>query len=196
MTDFETLIVAKTDWQSLNKIPMGRGPLVQSLKEKLNVDGHGVYQLTLREHLLGADIISEHIGYTGMSSNVFARVTGIKNGKHNAGKMVHRQGFKFEDVMLRYLFTTEGNEKLLETAIHTETAQKFGYRFKWRDASGGTDGISTRIIMDMDKVDNPAELINIIRKAEERWTFVTLQAAKDGTLKDLINDYFPDESEE
>lgn len=196
MTEYENLIVARTEWYALNKMPMGRGPLVQSMKEKLNITGHGVYQLALRENLPINDIVSEHIGYTGMSTNIFSRVTGIKTGKHNAGKMIIRQSFKFDDVMIRYLFSAEGNEKLLETAIHTESTQKFGYRFKWRDASGGTDGISTRIIMDMDKVENPAELINIIRKAEERWTFVTLQAAKDGSLKDLINDYFSEESDE
>lgn len=197
MIDFSEIIVHQTDWVQLSKAVMGRGPLVKSMCAKFDVSGHGVYQLAHKDDIQNVKgIVDGNIGYTGMSANIFARVSGLKTGKHDAGKMLLRQNLKPEDVMIRYLFTKEGNERLLETSIHTETNHQFGHNYKWTEASGGNDGRTTRIIIELDKVENLSELVNIIRKAEERWAYVTLQAAKDGTLRDLVNDYFSEEGEE
>jgi hypothetical protein len=193
MTDYKTIIKAKTEWTPLNQMPMGRGPIVKSMCQKYNVEGHGVYQLALKSDLPIDDIVHKSIGYTGMSSYVFSRVTGIKNGKHNAGKMLIRQGLKHDDVMIRYLFTDDQSYQLLETLIHTESVQQFGYTFKWRNASGGTDGISTRILTDIDKVEHAGELVMIIKKAEERFGQLALAAAKDGVMKDFVADYFSED---
>jgi len=190
---FEDVIIAKTDWFALDKIPMGKGPLVKEMKAKLKVTGSGVYQLALKSDLPIDGYVHANIGYTGMGKDIFTRVTGIKNGRHNAGKMIKRQNLKHEDVLMRYLFTEPGNEALLENRIHNDTLHTAGYTFKWRDASGGNDGIATRVLVDIDKIENPADLVTIIRKAEERFGAMVLQYAKDGTMMDMARDYFTED---
>jgi len=188
---FSDIIIAKTDWIPLNQLPTGRGPIVRDMKYRLDVTGAGVYQIALKSSNPSQDdIVQKDIGYTGRAANVFNRVGGLKTGKHNAGKMIAEQNYKFEDVIVRYLFTKDGDEQLLETKIHNETQHLFNYTFKWRKASGGTDGISTRILQDIDKIENPAELTEIIRRAKEHLASILIEAAMDGTLQSLASDYF------
>lgn len=193
--DFESKIIARTDWTPLNQMPLGRGPLVREMKNRLGVTGAGCYQVALKSDLPIEDIVHKNIGYTGLASDVFGRCGGIRNGRHQAGKMIATQGFKHEDVVIRFLFTKSDDTSYLETAIHNASFQQFGYTFKWRKASGGVDGIATRIISDLDKVDNPAELKNIIVKAKTRFADIILDAAITGSMSDMVNDYFNEEEE-
>lgn len=189
----ESKIIARTAWTPLTQMPFGRGPLVREMKKQYNVTGAGCYQLALKSDLPIEDLIHKNIGYTGLASDVFSRCGGIPNGRHQAGKMIALQNFKHDDVVIRFLFTDPNDTAYLETAIHNESFMKFGYTFKWRKASGGVDGIATRIITDIDKVDNPAELKNIIVKAKTRFADLILDAAINGSMTDMVNDYFNEE---
>jgi hypothetical protein len=48
-------------------------------------------------------------------------------------------------------------------------------------------------LVDIDKIENPADLVTIIRKAEERFGAMVLQYAKDGTMMDMARDYFTED---
>jgi hypothetical protein len=200
MIDFTKEIKGITSWTVLGEMPTGKGPIVRALKEQYNTEGHGVYQLIEASHISknidNKTFVDPDIGYTGMSANIFNRAGQIKTGAHNAGKMVY-QKFKspLTEVYIRYIFCEPSKEKLIEDSIHKESLIKYKYKFKWREASGGIDGISTRIQADLDKVENPSEIINIIKKAEERWAEITLSAAKSGTasFRDLVDEYFTED---
>ncbi len=195
-SDIENKITSKTEWVSLSTMPMGKGPLVREMKKRFDTTGSGCYQLALKSELPIEDIVHKNIGYTGLASDVFSRCVGIRNGRHQAGKMIATQGIKLEDVVIRYLFTEKEDTSFLETTIHNSSFQQFGYTFKWRKASGGLDGIATRVLSDLDKIDNPAELKNIIVKAKTRFADIVLDAAMNDSMTDLVNDYFTEDEGE
>lgn len=197
MIDYTVHIKTVTPWVLLKEIPTGKGPIVKAMKEKYNTEGHGVYQLIEAKDVTVIDdktFVHPDIGYTGVSSNVFSRVGGIKTASHGAGKLVHQVSKDpLNEFWIRYLFTEPGQEDLVEKSIQRETINKYNYMFKWRGASAGLDGSYTRIMSELNKIENPVELIGIIKKAEERWTGITLSAAKEGLLRDLMNDYFSED---
>ena len=196
MIDYDELIIAKTEWTPLNRALTGKGREVQSLKNKLNVEGAGVYQLVMNTDLPITDYVAKCIGYTGMSKNVFSRVGGIiaPAGKHGMRSYIHQNNLKHEDISIRYMFTAdEASASMLEKHIHNEMNIKYGYDFKWRAASGGNDGVSTRIMTDLLKIDNPADLIMISQKAKSLFADIMFEAAVTNTMPDVINDYFSEE---
>lgn len=193
-SDLSKIVMYKTEWMTLDRVPTGRGPMVQDMIKRYGVTGAGVYQIAYKSNNPTEEFVQKDIGYTGMSSNVFSRVAGIKTGKHGAGKLIRELGYKHEDILVRYLFTKPDDERLLETSIHSETRHQFGYTFKWTEASGGNSGISTRILTDLYKVENPYELTEILRRAKERLSTILVEAAMEGSLGSLASDYFADET--
>lgn len=188
----EDNIIAKTEWTRFVDMPVGNTKAVRDMKEDMSVDGAGVYQIALKNDMPIDDFVQENIGYIGMGKDVFRRVVGIRTGKHTCGKMLKQMNVPLEDVMIRFLFTEEGKEGTLEQQLHKEMNAKFKYRFKWKKASGGTAGIGTQVMDMLEKIDNPAELIDIIGKAKERYTDIMLEAALSGEIKSVVDEYFGD----
>jgi len=200
MIDYTKSIASVTPWTLLKDMPTGKNSVVTAMKEQYNTEGYGVYQIidsTDVKKIPEGVYVHADIGYTGLSGNVFSRVGAVKNKKHHPGKFLFQEKMDpLNEVHVRYLFVQPNKAKLVESSIHNETYSKFGHNFKWTKASGGLDGVSTGIISSLDKVENPSELINIIKKAEERWAYITLTAAKEGSLRDLLNDYFVEKETE
>jgi hypothetical protein len=56
----------------------------------------------------------------------------------------------------------------LERLIQEENFKQFGYKFSWKEASGGNDGAMVRILSDIEKIDNEADLKKIVDYIEEK----------------------------
>ena len=188
----EDMIIAQTEWTRFVDMPVGNTKAVRDMKEDLDVTGHGVYQIALNDDMPLDDFVSENIGYIGMGKDVFRRVVGIRTGKHTCGKMLKQMNINLEDVMIRFLFTEPDKEGTLEQSLHKAMNSKFKYRFKWKKASGGTAGIGTQVMDMLEKIDNPAELIDIIGKAKAQYTDIMLEAALQGEIKSVVDEYFGD----
>jgi hypothetical protein len=188
----EDHIIAQTEWTRFVDMPVGNTKAVRDMKEDMDVTGAGVYQIALKSEMPIDDYVSPDLGYIGMGKDVFRRVVGIRTGKHTCGKMLKQMNIPLEDVMIRFLFTEEGKEGTLEQQLHKEMNSQFKYRFKWKKASGGTAGIGTQVMDMLEKIDNPAELIDIIGKAKERYTDIMLEAALSGEIKSVVDEYFGD----
>ena len=186
----QDLIVAETEWTSYNEMPIGNTKAVRDMKEDLNVEGSGVYQIALKSDMPIEDYVAGNLGYIGMGKDVFKRVAGIRTGKHTCGKMLKQMGVKLEDVKIRFLFTEEGKEGTLEGMLHKQMNSSYKYRFKWKKASGGTAGQGTQVLDLLDKMDNPSELVDVIAKAKERFTEVMLDAALSGEIKSTVDEFF------
>ena len=185
-------IIAQTEWTRFVDMPTGNTKAVRDMKEDMGVVGAGVYQIALKSDMPLEEYVSGNIGYIGMGKDVFRRVVGIRTGKHTCGKMLKQMNIALEDVMIRFLFTEEGKEGTLEQQLHKAMNSQFKYRFKWKKASGGTAGIGTQVMDMLEKIDNPAELIDIIGKAKERYTDIMLDAALSGEIKSVVDEYFGD----
>lgn len=160
-----SLIINTLDWQPLTTFESRNSRKVAENKAKYGTSG--VYLVTTKDHLT-SDVIDGSIGYVGKSSNIFNRVYDIRGGEHGARKYINSKGIAPEDVYVKLLFTEEEGESLLEKLIHDENQKKFGYRFAWKEASGGNDGALTRILSDIDKLENEDELKKIAEFVEEK----------------------------
>lgn len=185
-------IIAQTEWTRFVDMPTGNTKAVRDMKADMDVSGAGVYQIALKSDMPQDEFVAEHIGYIGMGKDVFKRVSGIRTGKHTCGKMLKQMNIGLEDVMIRFLFTEPEKEGTLEQQLHKEMNRKFKYRFKWKKASGGVAGIGTQVMDMLDKIDNPAELIDIICKAKSQYAEIMLEAALSGEIKTVVDEYFGD----
>jgi len=186
----ESLIIAQTPWTAYNDMPLGTKKSVRDMKDDSEVSGAGVYQIAMKKDMPVDKLVAENIGYIGMGVDVFKRCTGIRTGKHACGKMLKHMGVGMDDVMIRFLFTEKGKESTLEGMLHKQMNKEFGYRYKWKKASGGISGIGTQIVDMLDKCDQPAELVEIITKSKERFTELMLEQAIAGDLKSYVDDNF------
>lgn len=192
VTTTEELIVAQTPWTPYVDMPVGSSKAVRDFKDDMEVTGHGVYQIALKSDGKITDLIDQNIGYIGMGKDVFKRVYGIRTGKHACGKMLNQMNIKLEDVMIRFLFTEAGKESTLESDLHKQMNRQFKYRFKWKKASGGHAGLGTQAMDIVEKMDNPAELVDVIQKAREKFTALMLDAALQNDMKGIVDEYFGD----
>jgi hypothetical protein len=60
------------------------------------------------------------------------------------------------------------NLDTVERAIHSATEKAFGYRFAWKQASGGIDGIVMKIQDLVDRIDSEESLRELADYIEER----------------------------
>ena len=160
-----SLIVNTLDWQPLTSFESKNSKRVNENVAKYG--SCGVYLVTTKEYLT-EDLIDSNIGYVGKSANVFKRVYDIRGGEHGARKYINSKGINPEDVYVKLLFTEEEGESLLEKIIHDEAQKKFGYRFAWKEASGGNDGALTRIFSDIEKLENEEDLRKIADFVEDK----------------------------
>ena len=160
-----SLIINTLNWQPLTNFESRNSRKAAENKNKYG--GSGVYLITTKENLTD-DIINANIGYVGKSSNIFSRVYDVRGGEHGARKYIASKGITPEDVYVKLLFTDEKGESLLESLIQEENFKRFGYKFFWKEASGGNDGAVTRILSDIDKIENEEELRKIADYIEEK----------------------------
>ena len=152
-------IIHVSEWRKVSELPST--PARQTaLDEKYSK--YGVYQVAEEADidLIGDDLVSPHIGYTGKSGNIHDRTYHIRmtaNSKtatsHGAGVFI-RKNLDIDNCYVRCLYTDENSFALLEQDIQQETMKQFGYTFKWREASGGTDGNYTNATVLAEKLSN------------------------------------------
>lgn len=160
-----SLITNVLDWQPLTSFESRNSRRVAENKTKYGTSG--VYLVSTKDNLTD-NIIDASIGYVGKSSNIFSRVYDIRGGEHGARKYINSKGINPEEVYVKLLFTEEEGESYLEKLIHEENQKKFGYRFSWKEASGGNDGALTRILADIDKLESEDDLKKIADFVEEK----------------------------
>ena len=160
-----SLITNTLNWQQLTSFESRNSRKVADNKAKYG--SCGVYLITTKENLTD-ELINANIGYVGKSSNVFSRVYDVRGGEHGARKYIASKSINPEDVYVKILFTEEEGESLLERLIQEENFKQFGYKFSWKEASGGNDGAMTRILSDIDKIENEDDLKKIVDYVEEK----------------------------
>lgn len=160
-----SLITNTLDWQPLLNFDSKNSR--KSLEKKEKHGSSGVYLVTLKEHLT-SELIDANIGYIGKSKNIFRRVYDIRGGEHGVRKYLNMKSVNPETVYVKLLFTRENEENVLESRLHDEHLKRFGYKFSWKEASGGNDGVITRILSEIDKIESEDDLLRIVEYTEER----------------------------
>lgn len=166
--DPTSFITGKIDWMPVNDL---RGAKSKTSMQYTNQYGRdAIYQIALASDVIaiGDDLVHEKIGYTGKSTNVFGRLYAFKLHKHSASPFI-RTNFDMKDLVVRVLFVNSAESlDQVESHIHRECEKLFGYRFAWKEASGGVDGLTMRIQDLIDRVDTLDALKEIINYAEDR----------------------------
>ena len=161
----KSLITDTLDWQPL--MSFGSRNSKKAADNKIKYGSFGVYLVSTKNNL-SENIIDANIGYVGKSKDIFSRIYDIRGGDHGVRKYIHSKNINPEDVYIKLLFTEKEGESYLEKLIHEENHNKFGYRFSWKEASGGNDGALTRIFTDIDKIESEDDLKEIADFIEEK----------------------------
>jgi hypothetical protein len=172
MNNVEQYIKEIVDWQPLTKVYGRQSSRLLEFVEKHG--SHGVYQIALKEDC-PEPIIHSDIGYVGKSTNIMQRVYDIKTNRHGCRTYLNSKNIPIEEVRVRFLMTEPGNETALENEIHRLNEDNYGYRFKWREASGGNDGSVLRVIESIDKIENLEDLKQIAIHIDARAQDLFLQ---------------------
>lgn len=158
----QTVEYRKTPWIPVADVPT-KPEEIEKLAEMFGTSG--VYQVAMSEDIdeIGDDIVHEKIGYTGKSTNVVGRTYVIRmpSGDHGASRYIRQNNLdRKTDVKLRYLYTED--QSTLERGLHNMTKEKFGYDFKWREASGGTDGVYSQVLDLVEKYLTTDQILDMI----------------------------------
>jgi hypothetical protein len=152
-------IIHVSEWRKVSELPST--PNRQTTLDE-QYSKFGVYQVAEEAdlELIGDELVSPHIGYTGKSANIHDRTYHIRmtaNSRtatsHGAGVFI-RKNLDIENCYVRCLYTDENSFVALEQEIQQETLKQYGYTFKWREASGGTDGNYTNATVLVEKLTN------------------------------------------
>lgn len=166
--DPTTFITGKIDWLPVCEL---RGAKSKHSLQYTNQHGRdAIYQIAKAEDTkaIGESIVHNMIGYTGKSTNIFGRLYALKLNKHSASPYI-RSNLDIKDLMVRILFVNSTDSlDQVESYIHKESEKKFGYRFAWKEASGGVDGTVMRIQDLLDRIESLDSLKEIINYAEDR----------------------------
>jgi hypothetical protein len=167
--DFKDIeILSISPWIPVDQIPTDRSKIYDSMNEKYGTCG--VYQVALAEDLtdIGEDLVHENIGYIGKSKDILSRTYNIRapKGSHGASRYIRQNELDRSQVKIRYLYTSPDDYSLLEEILHNEMKNQFGYRFKWTEASAGSDGNYSHIL-DMTRRLTSDEILDIIPSLKE-----------------------------
>lgn len=161
-------ITTQIDWMPVSEL---RGPKARTSTTITHKNGQiAIYQIALAKDIkdIGENLVSDAIGYTGKSSNIFARLYALKLNKHTASPFI-RTNYAIEDLRVRILFIDAiENLDVVERSIHDATEKAFGYRFAWKEASGGVDGLIMKIQDLIDRVDSEDSLRELADYIEEK----------------------------
>lgn len=143
------LILHQTPWMSLMDVPSVGSKHNPTKKSKDFWDNiytqsrAGVYQISTE---CPKELVHEHIGYVGESSDIPTRVYGLRlsatseqSDQHGCGRYIRSESIDPEAVFFRVLFTTPENRRVLESHLHAQMLDKFGYEqgFAWTGATSG-----------------------------------------------------------
>ena len=165
-----SLIVNTLDWRPLTSFNSRNS---RKAAEETALHGScGVYLVASKENLTD-ELINANIGYVGESYSIFYRIYDMKGGKHGVRKYIKSKNIDPNDVYVKLLLTEEGFDSdrksvQLEKLIQQENFKQFGYRYSWKEASEGNDGVSTRIISELDKLEDEDDLRYIYDYIEEK----------------------------
>ena len=164
--DYNSLIKNSTDWVPVSMAPSKSTRRYNELREAYG--SFGVYQIATDDHL-PKEYIDQHIVYIGKSTDVSLRVCNIKapKGNHNCRTYISSKNIDITKVYYRTLYTNPGDEAELERLLHEDMESKFGYRFKWREASAGSDGALVRILDAIDNIESISELRTISKYIDD-----------------------------
>jgi len=165
--DVSNYIKGKLDWFPIEEL---RGPNTRRSKSITDVNGRaGIYQIAHINDVsdIGESVFHPKIGYTGKSENIFGRLGQLKNNSHTTSPYI-RNNFKTEDIRVRIFFTGEVPVGQVEAHFHDHAEREYGYRFAWREASGGIDGILLRIQDHIDNIDSLDALKELSSYIDER----------------------------
>lgn len=177
----QSLIVDQLDWQRLDTI---FNPISKKMSPLIEKYGNtGVYQVVTTENKTD-DLVSKNIGYIGKSKSIFGRVYGLKINKHNACNYIRHNDLSFENVWVRFLFTEEKKELLLESLLHDKMREAYGYTFAWREASAGTDGSILRLYEMIDKISTREDAETIYSYVKERCVELYLESLGSESFKE------------
>lgn len=148
------LIINTSEWYPISWIPSTNSSEWKKFVKTYGVDGKipGCYQVALSKDVadIGDAIVHKCIGYNGKAKDVIGRTGGIRapKGRHGARLYIDKNNLCREnDVVIRYLITAnEDTSTELENLLHKQHEEMFGYRFAWKDASGGIDGKYDKIL--------------------------------------------------
>lgn len=161
-------IISKTDWMYVSELRGAKHRISKAITEKNGTNG--VYQIALAKDVkdINDKIIAAGIGYTGKSTNIFGRLYALKMHKHSASPYI-RTAFDIKDVMVRILFV-DGVENLdtVERSIHDATEKEYGYRFAWKEASAGIDGLVMKIQDHIDRIESIDSLRDLAQYIDDR----------------------------
>lgn len=158
----QTVQYRKTPWIPVADVPT-KPEEIEKLAELFGTSG--VYQVALTEDIddIGENLVHEKIGYIGKSTNVVGRTYVIRmpSGDHGASRYIRQNNLdRKTQVKLRYLYTDD--QSTLERGLHNMTKTKFGYDFKWREASGGTDGVYSQVLDLTEKYLTTEQILDMI----------------------------------
>ena len=158
----QTVQYRKTPWIPVADVPT-KPEEVEKLAELFGTSG--VYQVALTEDIedIGENLVHEKIGYIGKSTNVVGRTYVIRmpSGDHGASRYIRQNNLdRKTQVKLRYLYTDD--QSTLERGLHNMTKEKYGYDFKWREASGGTDGVYSQVLDLTEKYLTTEQILDMI----------------------------------
>jgi len=153
-----------TDWFQVSKIPTEKNPLYDEMNEQYGL--HGIYQVAFADDIedIGDNLVHQKIGYTGKSEkSILNRTYSIRipSGGHGVSRYIRQNGIDRSQVYIRYVYCAEENVSNLETKIHTESKERFGYTFEWLEASAGSNG-RVHLLLDEGKRLTSEELLYII----------------------------------
>lgn len=171
----ENLIISVMDWQPLTEF-MSRNSR-KTVENISKYGSHGVYLIT-NDECPPSEIFDERVGYVGKSANIFHRIYDIKGGEHGVRKYCNSKNISTESIKVKILFTEKDSESYLESLIHEEMEKNFGYRFSWKEASGGNDGIVLRVLESIDKIDSIQQLKEIAKFVDEKATTIFINTWK------------------
>ncbi len=166
--DPTSLITGKIEWMPIADVRQAKSKT--SLQYTNEHGRDAIYQIALKEDIkdIGNSLINPKIGYTGKSQNIFGRLYALKMHKHSASPYI-RANFELKNITVRVLFVENADAlDRVEGHIHKETEKEYGYRFAWKEASGGIDGLTMRIQDMLDRVDSLDALKELINYAEDR----------------------------
>ena len=152
--DPTTLISGKLDWMPVSEL---RGP--KSRTSAMITDKNGknaIYQIALAKDIndIGDSLVNANIGYTGKSTNIFGRLYALKLNKHSASPYI-KNTYDIKHVRIPVFFIADGDSlDTVEKYLHDGAEKKFGYRFAWKEASGGIDGTIMRIQDLIDRIES------------------------------------------
>lgn len=155
-------------WMPLMDIPSTLSAKGQALGGKLT----GCYQFALAKDIDEIDdsTVHEKIGYTGKAGDVLGRSGLVRapKGDHGARHYIDQFNIDREQIMVRYLITAD-DPALLETYIHeqTEKIASHGFRFAWKEASGGVNGSITYIVSLIQNLEKSAQVTEVVQKARQ-----------------------------